>query len=359
MAGRKPKLNWTPCFNQYTCTIDGVFHRLGQDQEAAETQFKFLIRQSEDGAEVDPNVTFGEVADVYLDFVQQSHTADRYRHCKERLQEFKDHVGADMKVKDLRPKHVDAWLKKKGKLTAGTERLYKAILLACLNWAARPRKKKGGELVHENPLKGQLHLPQGESRGKEAVWTNEVYEQVLRVSNPAFADLVRILAWTGARPSTVIRLEARHYNRAQSRLDCEDLYRGRSAKKHVKHVRLLHDEARALVERLCEDHPEGPLLRNSHGDPWEPDAPQIYLTNLRVKYKQTKDLVWPESLVLYGLRHTFATNFLARFPNEIEYLRVLLGHKDYTMILEHYGHLVDQHASAFKRLEGFDPFGQR
>jgi hypothetical protein len=26
------------------------------------------------------------------------------------------------------------------------------------------------------------------------------------------------------------------------------------------------------------------------------------------------------------------------------------------MIFEHYGHLIDQHASAFKRLEGFDPF---
>jgi len=26
------------------------------------------------------------------------------------------------------------------------------------------------------------------------------------------------------------------------------------------------------------------------------------------------------------------------------------------MIFEHYGHLIDQHQAAFKRLEGFDPF---
>jgi len=75
-----------------------------------------------------------------------------------------------------------------------------------------------------------------------------------------------------------------------------------------------------------------------------------------VKFKHSKDLDWPEGLCVYGLRHTFATNFLRQFPNEIEYLRVLLGHKNYKMIFAHYGHLIDEHASAFKRLEGFNPF---
>ena len=45
MAGRIPELNWTPCYNQYTCTIGGKLHRLGKDEEAAETQFNFLIRK--------------------------------------------------------------------------------------------------------------------------------------------------------------------------------------------------------------------------------------------------------------------------------------------------------------------------
>jgi integrase len=302
-------------------------------------------------------VPFADVADEYLDFVEANFTAEHYRHCKERLQELKDHVGDDFRVRDLRPSHVAGWLAKKGKIRAGTERLYKGMVLSCLNWAARPKSRKGGELISENPLKGQLHLPRGESRGKDAVWSQETYEQVLRVSSSAFADLVRILAWTGARPSTVVKIEARHYNKAQSRWDCEDLSRDRaSKKKYVKHVRLLNDEARELVERLNAERPAGPIFRNAYGRPWEPDAPQIYLTNLRTKFKEKKKLHWPKGLCVCGLRHTFATNFLRQFPNEIEYLRVLLGHKDSKMIMEHYGHLVDQHASAFKRLEGFDPF---
>lgn len=43
---------------------------------------------------------------------------------------------------------------------------------------------------------------------------------------------------------------------------------------------------------------------------------------------------------------------------EIEYLRVLLGHKDYKMIFQHYGHLVDQHTAINRKLDNFDPFGE-
>lgn len=353
---RSPKLNFTDSLGQYTTTIDGVFHRLGKDKDSAKTQFDFLLRQAERGVVANPNVTFGDVADAYLDAARERHSPERYRHCQERLQEFKDHVGDALRVRELRPKHVEGWIKGKV-LTGGSERLYKGIILACLNWAARPKAKKGGAMIAENPLRGQMHLPATGSRGKEAVWSQEVFEQVLRVSNPAFADLVRALAWTGARPSTVTRIEARHYNKVQSRWDCEDLYSGRSTQvKYVRHVRLLNADARELVERLNKEHPEGPIFRNAFGNPWKPNAPQIYLTNLQVKFKHSRGLEWPDGLCVYGLRHTFATNFLRQFPNEIEYLRVLLGHKNYKMIFAHYGHLIDEHAAAFQRLEGFDPF---
>ena len=356
MRGRPTKLNWTPCYNQYTCTIDGKRHRLGQDKEKAERQFKFLMRQSERGAKPDPSITFHEVCDYFLEHVKEHHNPDRYRICSERLQEFKDHLGEGSRVKDLRQSHVNAWLKAKGKLTKGTERLYKSIILACLNWCARPKDRKGGELIVENPLKGQLHLPEGESRGKEVMWTKELIDQVLSVASPAFCDLVKILMWTGARPSTIIRIEARHYNKLQSRWDCEDLYEGRlTKKKYVRFVRLLNDEARELVERLNEKYPTGPIFRNSFGKPWDGDAPQIYLHNLRTKFQHSKKLKWPDRLHVYALRHFFASNFLRQHPNDVEYLRVLLNHKDYKMIMKHYARLVDMDRAAFKRLEGFDP----
>ncbi|MBY0512861.1 MAG: hypothetical protein K2P78_03000, partial [Gemmataceae bacterium] len=72
------------------------------------------------------------------------------------------------------------------------------------------------------------------------------------------------------------------------------------------------------------------------GDPWTPATLGVYLFQLRHKFKDTKKLEWPEDLFLYGLRHTFATAFLGEYPNEIEYLRVLLGHRNYKMIFKHY-----------------------
>jgi integrase len=354
MAGRIPRPYWSDFYGQYVCTVDKKFRRLGKDKDKAEKRLKFLLRSLEREEEPTPNIFFGDLADLYLEHVQEHHTPERYRHCKERLQEFKDHIGAGLRAKDLRPKHVDSWIATKT-LSQSSVRLYKSIILSCLNWAAKPCSKGGGGLIFENPLKGQLHLPAMESWGREAVWTPETFEQVLRVSSEAFGNLVRILAWTGARITTAVRIEARHYNQGQKRWDCGDLCRERGTKK-VEHIRILSPEARELVEDLNEQYPEGPILRNSYGKPWDPDAPQIYMTNLKHKFKDTRGLIWQEGLAVSGLRHTFATHFLQQFPNEIEYLRVLLGHSTYKMIFQHYGHLIDRDAAAFKRMEGFSPF---
>lgn len=354
--GRKPQMNWQKSKGEYTTTIDGQFYRLGTDEEEAEKQFRFLLDKHEDGEAADPNPPFCVIVDKWLEYVKENHDPERYRLCKDRLEEFVEFLGLGMKVRELRPRHVESWLKSKtGVKRPGTRRNYQAIILACLNWAA---SRKKGKLIAANPLRGLLELPEGESRGDDVIWPKEVFDLVLKVSNPAFADVVRILAWTGARPSTICKVEKCHY-RPQWRLwDVEALYKGRrTRKKYVKRVRLL-PQAVPLVERLNKEHPTGPIFRNSQGDPWTPDTLGVYLYQLRHKFKATKKLKWPEGLCLYGLRHTFATAFLKDHPNEIEYLRVLLGHKDYKMIFQHYGHLIDQHAAINGKLESFDPFGE-
>ncbi len=334
---------------------------MGKDEAAAKQQFEFLMRQADLEAEagqraVSVKATVKEVMVRFLAMVRERDSEERFRLVQARLFDFCAFVGDNKPCRDLRAKDVEDWIGAKT-LSPGTERTYKAIVLAMLNWAATPRSKKGGELIASNPLRGQLHLPEGGSRGAEVVWSPEVFEQVCRVANPAFANVVRILAWTGARPSTICELEARHYNARMKRLDVEDLYRGRnSRKKYVKHLRL-NPQAIALVEEMAAEHAHGPLFPNAHGGAWTPETLYSYLLGLRTKYKDTKGLYWPEGLCMYGLRHTFATAFLAANPNEIEYLRVLLGHKDYKMILQHYGHLVDQHEAINRRMQNFDPFG--
>ncbi len=356
MRGRKPKMNWQKSKGQFTTTIEGQFFRLGTEKTDAEERFRFLLNKFDLGETPDSNPLFSVLVDKWLKFVEDNHDSDRFRLCYDRLEEFVEFVGAGIRVQELRPRHVEDWLASKTNVKApGTKRNYTAIILACLNWAASKKKGKGN-LISMNPLRGLLDLPEGGSRGDDVVWPKKVFDMVLKFANPAFADVVRILAWTGARPSTICKVEARHYRKKWLLWDVEDLYKHRKTrKKYVKRIRLL-PQAIPIVERLNEAHPEGPIFRNSHGDAWTPDTLGVYLYQMRHKFHDTKKMKWPKGLCLYGLRHTFATAFLMEHPNEIEYLRVLLGHKDHKMIFQHYGHLVDQHAAINGKLKNFDPF---
>lgn len=365
--GRNPKLNWTESLEQYTTTIDGVFHRLGTDKAIAEREFHFLLNKADLGESVDKNPPFAEIADQWLAQVKENHAEDRYRLCKDRLEEFVRFIGLGVRVRDLRASHVNRWIEAKKQPTlkervkgqrvtciasAGTERNYKSIILAVLNWATKPKVR----LIASNPLRGMLELPEGEARGGNVVWEQRVYEQVLRVANPAFADVVRILAMTGARPSTVCRVEARHYKPNLKIWDVQDLYKNRKHKnKYVRRIWLLPD-ALELVEKKNREQPTGPIFRNAHGRPWTSDTLGVYLYQLQTKFKDTKNLEWPEKLYMYGLRHSFATKFIVAHPDKLEYLRELLGHKDLKMIRQHYGHLFDEHAAIHGVLDGFKVF---
>jgi integrase len=343
MAGRKPTMNWTKSRKQWTVTVAGRFYLLGTDKDEAERQYRFLLNKHDLDEPVETNPIFASICDQWLEHVKQNHDPDRYRLCKARIEEFVLHVGEGKKVRDLRPRHVEDWMASKTNVKSpGTIRQYKSMVLAALNWAASKRVR----LIPSNPLRGLIELPEGESRSGDVVWPHKLYEMVVKHANPAFADVVRILAWTGARPSTICKVEARHYLPHLKLWDVEAMYKSRkSLVKYVKRI-WLPPQAVELVERLCKQHPEGPLFRHSKDGPWSSATLGVYMYQMQHKFKPTKNLDWPEQGVcLYGLRHTFATNFIKEFPDRLEYLRELLGHKDLKMIRKHYGHLFDEHSA--------------
>lgn len=342
-AGRKPQLNWTSCLEQYTTTIEGKFHRLGKDKEEAERQFRFLLNKHDLAEPVSSNPTFGEISEEWLLHVEQSFDRKRLRVCRARVNDFLAFLGKDVRVRELRPRYVEEWIRcKEGVKTNGTRRLYKAIILACLNWAASGKVR----LIANNPLRGKLELPEGDSRGGEAVWKPETFRTVIENTNERFADFLRALAWTGARPSTIHRVEARHYRPALKLWDVQDLYRNRiSHRKMVRRI-WLSPQMVTLVERLNQEHPDGPIFRNMHDTPYTSDSVTMTMFKLRERLKKrTPPIELPAGLSVYGLRHTFATQFIVQHPDKLEYLRELLGHKDLKMIRKHYGHLFDESAA--------------
>jgi integrase len=351
MAGRPPKLNWTKSLGQYTVTIGKKLHRLGADQAAAETQFRFLLTKHDLAEPVTANPTFGEVADHWLEHVRQRHDKERFRHCRDRINEFLAFLGGDLTVRDLRPRHVEQWIAGKPDVTKdGTRRLYKAMILACLNWAASPKVR----LIAANPLRGKLELPEGGSRGGDSVWPPEVFQLVLANVNGRFGDFLRALAWTGARPSTLRRIEARHYRPSLKVWDVEELYRGRTSNKKVVRRIWLSPQMVELVERLNGEWREGPIFRNTKGKPYTADVITMMMFKLRLRMKKSGNAL-PDDITVYGLRHTFATRFIVQHPDKLEYLRELLGHKDLKMIRKHYGHLFDENAALHDVLGSLNP----
>ncbi len=142
------------------------------------------------------------------------------------------------------------------------------MILACLNWAASPKVR----LIAANPLRGKLELPEGGSRGGDSVWPPDVFQLVLANVNARFGDFLRALAWTGARPSTLRRIEAHHFRPALKVWDVEELYRGRTSNKKVVRRIWLSPQMVELVERLNGEWPEGPIFRNTKGKPYTADV---------------------------------------------------------------------------------------
>ena len=336
MAGRTPKLNWTPSLEQWTATIRAKFYRLGTDQEQAKAEFERLVSRDRGERAVESNPLLTDCARLWLLWVKEKHTPERFRNVKSIWEELINFMGVGTRVKDLKPSHIADWLAPKN-LKPGSETIRKATILACLNYCAKPESRNGGGFILSNPLKSRLRLEQGGSRGGEAIWSEEVFKNFIKASHPSLAQVIKFLRWVGSRPNLVWKVESRHFNPLTNTLDVSDLYKD-SGRKAVKRI-WLNEQAQELVKRLGEQYPTGKIFRTKYGKNWE-------YRNLLHQFQEVRaKLNLPETITLYGLRHTFATNFIKEFPDKLEYLREMLGHKDLKMIRKHYGHLFDEHSA--------------
>jgi integrase len=74
------------------------------------------------------------------------------------------------------------------------------------------------------------------------------------------------MAWhTGARPQETLRVEARHADLANRRIVLPP--KEAKGKKRYRII-YLNDRALDLVRCKMQEHPEGPIFRNTDGNPW-------------------------------------------------------------------------------------------
>ena len=153
-----------------------------------------------------------------------------------------------------------------------------------------------------------------------------------------FADLVLLLEHTGGRLHEIRTMEARHYDgRRQAIVFPPDEHKT-GKRTRLPRVIPLTPEADALIRRLIVEHPEGPIVRNTRGQPWTRDAVRQAFDELR---RNVSGL--PLNLCATHYRHAMATQ-LAK--GNLEIARQVLGHSDYRMLTAHY--LGSQDVSALR-----------
>jgi integrase len=272
----------------------------------------------------------------------------------------------DIRVKDLKPLHVNEFLAKMaeervhtGKYGGGrlvkwgrsTQNLFITSLQTALNWA----KEEG--LISRNPIAG-MRRPKtngGGRRTEEVLVPPEDHAAMMAYSPPAWQDLLTALAETGARPSEVINVTATDFHEDRGtwefvNKDPDAGFTHKTAHKDKDRTVYLTGPMVEMCKRLAAEHPTGPLFRDPKGRPHTLRHVIGRFTTMR------KFLDINPKITAYSYRHSFATDYLLHGdngkPGSIALCAELLGNT-VRMVERHYGHLCKNHVALRNALLNF------
>jgi integrase len=320
-----PKPFWRKDRNRWMLQLpSGTIVTLGPDKDKAFRKYHEIMasqagesRQSPSASANDPTVA--SILDQFLEWVAKNRKPRTYETYQERLQLFlSDLEDPKILVSHIKPYHITKFVGRHPNWSATMRRGRMQAVQTALDWAV----KEG--LIDQSPL-AKLQKPSPGRRDNPVTEVDHLGILAV-VKGEGFRDLLT-LAWeTGARPQEIVRAEARHLDRNLSAL----VFPPEEAKGNRWRAVYLSPTARALVEKLAERYPSGPLLRNSDGVGWTPFA--VSCAFGRAQKKMGK------RFALYDYRHGWATSALERGIDPVT-VSVLMGHADPSMLCRVYQHM--------------------
>ncbi len=294
---------------------------LGPDKDAAFAKFYRIMA---DGKPAEPDTPVAIILDQFVEWVKANRKPATFDWYLERVQSFKTYVDSirGLNVNQLKPFHVDQWLAQKSfdKCGSTTKNGYVRAISRAFNWA-----RKSGRL-DKNPIAG---MERPKAKRRERYITDDEWARIIAATKGPFRDYLDFAEETGARPPEIRAIESRHVNGNVVTLD-----RVESKGEFECRVIRLTPMAKAIVDRLSKQWPEGPVFRNSAGRPWKRYTLSSRFTDLRNKLKIA-------GLNAYILRHRWCTNALKRGVNPLT-VATLMGHKSPAMVCQVYSHLVQE-----------------
>ncbi len=297
---------------------------LGKDRaEAFQRYQQILLHHQGVPAPSAKRFTAAEVCDLFLEWSLRRHERQTYDWYRTFLQSFCDAYGG-LTALDLKPFHVTQWLERHDWSSTSQNQAITCIKRA-LNWAV------GEGLIANNPLQ-KVRKPRAQRR--ERILTANEWEIIFAaVKDDAFAYFLQALRETGCRPSEIRAVSKEQVDmKAGLWVFTRHKTHGKTGKPRVIYLTPAMIE---LTGKLLRLHPEGPIFRNTRGQPWTRNAIRIRFRNLRQKFPQLR------GVTAYVTRHTYATDALERGV-PIATVAELMGHESTRMIEQNYAHLAQK-----------------
>ncbi|GAA4464079.1 tyrosine-type recombinase/integrase [Novipirellula rosea] len=314
MAG-KPKPFFRKQTQAWYCSIGGRQIRLGKDKDAAEQKFHELMSDRESiSSEI---TTLYDLSQRYLDWVQENRKQGTYDNNLLYLKSFIESIGKRLKVSQLKKHHITKWTGENQHWSDTATNDAIAIVQRMLNWAVEE-----GYLKY-SPLP-KVRKPRRQRR--DVVYNAQQWKQIKDAATGPLVEFLDFLYWTGCRPKEARIVEKKHVHDDLIIFPADE-----SKGESEPRVIFLSPEPKAIVDRLVAERPEGPLFRNSQGNPWTKDAIKCRLNRM--------SKVIGFRVIAYGARHSFATNALTTGGVDPISLSHLMGHKDTAMVSRVYSHL--------------------
>lgn len=203
---RTPKPWYWKARKGYYVTIAGQRQRVGDTKKEAGDRFYDLMAHPQKRQL--PSDSVVAVLDRFLEWVEKNRAPDTYEWYRQRLQAFAGRIGRGLKVRRLRPLHVQEFIDKMPH-ASGTKRNYVRAVKTAMKWAL----KQG--YIDENPI---AYMEKPKEGKREQVVSEEDFQCLLAHSPDAeFRDLLTVTIRTGCRPQESLRVEARHVDLQNSR----------------------------------------------------------------------------------------------------------------------------------------------
>lgn len=372
-----PKPFYREARGRWYVQLGGKQINLGPDQMEAFQRYHELMSTPDPLAIAVPDSarTVAALCDQFLGWVQTHRAKPTYETYLYRLQRFVDRYPK-LTVQQLRPFHVQQWADSY-EFSATSRRNYMRSLKTCLRWSC----SQG--YIDKNPLE---YMPLPTANRKDVYVSPEEFQRILtHITDPCLMELFVTTYEVGCRPQESLRVERRHVELQHQRW----VFPASEAKvKSGPRIVYLTERAMEITQRLMVQNPDGPLFRNSQGNPWKPDSVNSAVDRIRLsmgkaemdrrgetitdkeidavaktlnpfameKGKKVKRPIWKlrgqarrklttlraKELVprysLYALRHSWATNALKRGLDSLT-VAILMGHRDPSMLAKVYQHL--------------------